>query len=672
MVSVLVLGALQAGASASGSWTLRTTDGPSPRGAHAMVYDSCRGVVVLYGGAAGSTLFGDTWEWDGYHWTNVTPAGASPPALVSHSMAFDEQRCVTVLLGGSDVVGAYHNETWEWDGITWTQRFPALSPPARTGGAMVYDSTRHVVVLFGGYHPGMLNDLWYWDGETWQEVPTTSPKPSPRTGVAMAYDPVRDRTVVFGGSVIPVPCAPDNIDGETWALDMSTSPATWTLVCDANSGCPAPSARVCPCMVYDAARSVMVLFGGTDYCSTVYGDTWEWDADTAAWTQVPASGPSARYRHAMAYDPAHEQVVLFGGLLSYPESDPVVGDTWVFRVQQEGQCQGWWNRDLVPNMAQPRNMVCSAVVDGKMYVFGGHNHNVPDLAPNNRVEAYDPTENTWSLRADMPTGRGMAACAVVDGLVYVIGGNNCESNCWLTTNEVYDPQTNTWETRASMPTRRGLLTATAVDGKIYAIGGADSYAEPGMLDDVEVYDPDPATDTWTALPPIPYGNRGHHAAVEIDGEIYLIGGLHWIGYGVQGVVGHVDVYNPATGHWRQVAPLPTPRFLLSPVLLNGRVYAIGGGTNAYGGRCSTIVEEYDPVLDCWHGVTRLPVSTGWGTAGVLGGKVYLVCGMIDVNGSAVITDEVIVGYPTRLIGDINGDGVVDFGDINPFVAILTR
>jgi N-acetylneuraminic acid mutarotase len=338
-----------------------------------------------------------------------------------------------------------------------------------------------------------------------------------------------------------------------------------------------------------------------------------------------------------------------------------------------GQCQGWWNDDLPAHVAGPRDQVCSAVVDGLMYVFGGHNHNVPGWAPNNRVEAYAPPPvNAWTQRANMPTGRGMAACAVVNGLVYVIGGNNCESNCWLTKNEAYNPQTNTWQPNLApipYPTESpygvGLLSATAVNGRIYCIGGCNSYHQPGFFD--KVYEYDPETNNWQSLPPIPYGNRSHHAAVELDGEIYLIGGLRWISYNVHELIADVDVYNPATGQWRQVAPLPTPRFLLSAVVLNGHIYAIGGSASL-DETPSAMVEEYDPVLDCWRGATRLPLALVWGTASALGRNIYWVGGDTGIDGPP--TDEVIVGYPTQVIGDINGDGVVDFGDINPFVECI--
>ena len=44
-------------------WTQRMVSGPSARWGHAMAYDAARGVIVLFGGEAGShALSGETWE----------------------------------------------------------------------------------------------------------------------------------------------------------------------------------------------------------------------------------------------------------------------------------------------------------------------------------------------------------------------------------------------------------------------------------------------------------------------------------------------------------------------------------------------------------------------------------------------------------------------------------
>src|SRR5262249_5957183 len=48
-------------------------------------------------------------------------------------------------------------DTWEWDGIDWTQRAPASSPPARSGHVLAFDASRGRTVLFGSSSFG---DTW--------------------------------------------------------------------------------------------------------------------------------------------------------------------------------------------------------------------------------------------------------------------------------------------------------------------------------------------------------------------------------------------------------------------------------------------------------------------------------------------------------------------------------
>ena len=64
-----------------------------------MAYDAARQRVVLFGGFGGGHL-GDTWEWNGTNWTQLTPS-TSPTARNAHAMAYDAARQRVVLLGGT-------------------------------------------------------------------------------------------------------------------------------------------------------------------------------------------------------------------------------------------------------------------------------------------------------------------------------------------------------------------------------------------------------------------------------------------------------------------------------------------------------------------------------------------------------------------------------------------
>ena len=55
----------------TGNWTVLSPPNTAPmRGNTDMVFDSLRGESVLYGGEANTTVFADTWVWNGSSWLN--------------------------------------------------------------------------------------------------------------------------------------------------------------------------------------------------------------------------------------------------------------------------------------------------------------------------------------------------------------------------------------------------------------------------------------------------------------------------------------------------------------------------------------------------------------------------------------------------------------------------
>lgn len=273
---------------------------PIARGEYAMVYDSLRGVTVLFGGGDG---LAETFEWDGQAWALRPDAGVAP--RLGHAMAFDEARGVTVLFGGvpGDVSGAqrpvHMAETMEWDGTAWAQLHDDSGPSPRYDHAMAYDSDRQVVVLFGGFVTRPDSETWEFDGQAWRQIVYVDEavRPAPRSAHALAYDRQRRVTVLFGGYN-------GGLMGDTWEWDGQS----WAQRSDSD-----PSPRSHHAMAFDESRGQVVLFGGyIGYPGVAASDeTWAWDGET--WQLLDIEGPSARYAHAMAYDRRREAVVLFGG-----------------------------------------------------------------------------------------------------------------------------------------------------------------------------------------------------------------------------------------------------------------------------------------------------------------------------------------------------------------------
>jgi len=255
------------------NWVERTSATSPPELIdYALAYDSARGRVVLFGGIEFpfSGTFTGTWEWDGTSWVDRTPA-TSPSPRSAHAMVYDAARGRVLLFGGGTA------DTWEWDGSTWVELTPDTSPPALAGHAMVYDSLRERVVLFGGVESTSAgewiarDDTWEWDGNNWVEVAVEpNVRPSARTSHAMAFDSARGCVILFGGS------GKSGFLRDTWELFDGTR---W-----AHAASNGPAERTGPAMVYDSLRERALLFGGYGYEPRYrrrggeiwYSDTWEY------------------------------------------------------------------------------------------------------------------------------------------------------------------------------------------------------------------------------------------------------------------------------------------------------------------------------------------------------------------------------------------------------------
>jgi hypothetical protein len=114
-------------------------------------------------------------------------------------LAYDARRGRTVLFGGKTADGNDAGDTWEWDGIDWVEVTPAIGPKPRIQGAMAYDPTRGTTILFGGLDAGgPLNDTWEWNGTSWRMLDVVV-APSERSDAVMTYDDARSELVMFGG-----------------------------------------------------------------------------------------------------------------------------------------------------------------------------------------------------------------------------------------------------------------------------------------------------------------------------------------------------------------------------------------------------------------------------------------------------------------------------------------
>ena len=228
-------------------------------------------------------------------------------------------------------------------------------------------------------------------------------------------------------------------------------------------------------------------------------------------------------------------------------------------------------------------------------------------------------QSPWSKKADMPTGRWELSTCVVDGKIYAIGGAIFLEA--LRSVEVYDPATDTWTTKSDMPTARQALSTSVVNGKIYAIGGGllePTFSSGKSLSTVEEYDP--TTDTWTKKSDMP-NKRGWHSAIVLDGKIYIIGGCNTpAGPSTGTAILTVDVYDPAADSWSQKGNIPGRIGAGFTNVVDGKIYVFGG----YGGLDK--VREYDLATDIWIQKTDMPTGRCGLSTRLVDGKIYVIGG----------------------------------------------
>lgn len=141
---------------------------------------------------------------------------------------------------------------------------------------------------------------------------------------------------------------------------------------------------------------------------------------------------------------------------------------------------GWKSLALLPT---PRHHAGSAVFDNKIYFIGGQHGHDGSLMTIKAVHAYNPTTNSWTQVADMPTpsgtnGRGHISSSVIvtGNRILVLGGETVHNTGRTNMVSAYTPSTNSWTNLTALPQSRFSGVAGVLNGNIYYTGGSGTKA----------------------------------------------------------------------------------------------------------------------------------------------------------------------------------------------------
>ena len=334
---------------------------------------------------------------------------------------------------------------------SWTSMAPM--PTARGGlGVAVLNGKIYAIGGLNGDVPLSTTEEYNPVTNQWT---TKAPMPTHRSGFAITV--YKNKIYVIGGTI------GNGYVGNNEAYDPITN--TW----ETKASMPTPRADLCTNLVNDK----IYLIGGKKYSST-----------SPYFTEINVNE---------VYDPAN--------------------DTWTTKTPIPTAVYGY----------------ASAVINGKIHIIGG-SKSPTSLGSSvfvNSNQVYDPQTDKWSLAANLPDVATYGAATSTQGFMapsrlYFIGGYF--SNSFSGKTQVYNPDNNSWTTGASMPTPRAYLGVAVVNDVLYAIGGFDGE---NWLNANEQYKP---VGYGTVPPKVQITSPENKTYCEVSLAFTVNRGTEWMGY----------------------------------------------------------------------------------------------------------------------------------------------
>lgn len=276
-------------------------------------------------------------------------------------------------------------------------------PTARSGlGVAVVDGKIYAI---GGYNGSYLGTNEMYDPKTNGWTAKTS-MPTPRCNFAItAY---QNKIYVIGGEIS---------QGIVGSINEVYDPLTDTW--ETKTGLPNARSLLCANVV----NNKIYLIGGlgTGFPPWVCTqDTFVYDPDTDSWvTKAPIPTPISDYASAVI----DNKLYVIGGrdignMVKYDE-------THIYDTQTDNWSNGTSSLSIMPS--PNAGVTTGELAPKRIHVMYADSHYI-----------YDPEKDEWTTAIPMLTSRYNVGVAVVDDLIYVIGGYDGEN--YRNENEKYTPQ----------------------------------------------------------------------------------------------------------------------------------------------------------------------------------------------------------------------------------------
>ncbi len=461
---------------------------------------ACASAVAVATATAFSAPAAAAPSFAGLTWSRLSPA-SRPPGLRSAAATYDPANQTIVVFGGRTAAGVLSDQTWVWDGSTWSSsQSDGSVPPARDFASMAFDGHLDQLVLFGGRSVtgALLDDTWTWNGASWNNA-TTSATPGGREGAALADDSA-GHLVLFGGygvthGVLPPPTTTTTTTTTRPAKKRTTKGHTRTTTTKTTTS---PKSTTTTTTANGAATTKRRT---TSTTTTTTGATTTSTSATAGPGSTSTS--STATANETAFAPGTSAATSGKAVTS---GASVLDDTWLLTQSSTGVDE-WLQATTTVHPPPLTQAMMSAGPDGRTLLFGGSSRGP---GAGQRAAIQDGTwlwnGSTWStVRATTrPAGRinaGIDYDALPSGLGRMvlfggIGAKTTYGDTWSWTGKAWEQLSPASPASA----RSGVAAAfDASDGQLVVFGGLSHAGK--VFDDTQVLTTHPPKQVRTAPNP---------------------------------------------------------------------------------------------------------------------------------------------------------------------------
>lgn len=236
----------------------------------------------------------------------------------------------------------------------------------------------------------------------------------------------------------------------------------------------------------------------------------------------------------------------------------------------------------LPDLPEARHHPLLVGTDKGVWAFGGFVESDNGQWTNTSTVMFlAESGKAWQVKEPMPVSLSETVSAHLSDGIHLAGGRSAskqKNGQWLDSKDtdwhgVLNPETGIWSTAPVLPTPRNSACSVVLDDQWHVIGGRT--VQGGNLAVHEAFSTE--TRKWKTLAPLPKAQGGLTCAA-YQGNIYVFGGEYFTGGG--GVYHDVWRYSPRKRTWESVSTMPLPRHGLGSVVVDDKIWLIGGAAKA--------------------------------------------------------------------------------------------